>query len=208
MIIVVGNTKKGGVGKSTIATNLAVDLDRAGKSVEILDLDPENTASFDFIVARKYSKIHCEVIETPQQLMDRDYDTNFTIIDIGGVESDLTTVAIALADKLVIPFRMSSKDLKALGSFIAWLENLYDGEAEVPDMYLVPNFAGSSSGTKQRIKNDLESLINNGYKFGTILTNRNSYMNSADTGQSVTEYGDTTAAGEIFILKENMGLMQ
>jgi len=202
MTIVCGNTKKGGVGKSTVATNLAVDLARAGKFVKILDVDPENTASMDFILQRKQGDINCIVIHEVQEIIAQlqDYKEDYIIVDIGGVESDLTAVAIATADLLFIPFRISSKDLKALGSFLSWTENLFNGEAFTPGIYLIPNFVHPLS-SKANIKRQLEPLINQGYKLGSIITNRQSYIDSADNGQSVTEYGDAKAAAEIYELK-------
>jgi len=203
MVVTVGLTKKGGVGKSTVVTNLAVDLARSGKFVKILDADPENTASMDFINDRKRGDINCTVLNEVQDLLTglEDYKEDIVIIDIGGMESDLTAAAIAVADILFIPFRLSSKDLKALGRFLEWTENLFNDEAFAPGIYIVPNFVHPLS-SKSSIERELAPLTSQGYKIGTIMTNRTSYIDSADEGLSVTEFGDAKAAAEIYNLKQ------
>ena len=50
MIIVLGG-KKGGTGKSTIATNLAVSISNKDKSVLLIDADPQET-SYEWYQAR------------------------------------------------------------------------------------------------------------------------------------------------------------
>ncbi len=44
MIITVGNTK-GGVGKTTIAVNLAVEAVKDGKTVLLIDTDPQGSST-------------------------------------------------------------------------------------------------------------------------------------------------------------------
>ena len=44
MIVTVGNTK-GGVGKTTIAVNLAVEAAKDGKTVLLIDTDPQGSST-------------------------------------------------------------------------------------------------------------------------------------------------------------------
>ena len=210
LIITVGITKKGGTGKTTVLTNLVVDLFRSNTAMKlkVFDTDLENTASLDFFSDRdKHGNgfISCETIEGVNDLSkivefaNRD-SKNVAFIDVAGLDSDITASAVAIADLLFIPFRMSSKDLKALGSFIESINEAKENGATM-DSYLVPNFlyANSSAG---KIKKQLTPLIESGFNYGTALKNRNSYIDSADFGQSVTEYGDIKAGSEIRPLVE------
>ena len=205
-IIVSGNTQKGGVGKSTILTNVVVDLLRSCDAIiKVFDTDVENTASYDFFEIRDDLAIECEVVNTLKGIENavkfaNASEFNISFIDVAGLDSDITASAVAIADILFIPFRMSGKDLKALGSFIEKINIANEGGASI-ESYLVPNFLYANSSA-DKIKKQLKPLIDSGFKYGTALKNRNSYIDSADFGQSVTEYGDIKAGAEIRPLVE------
>lgn len=204
IIVTVGNTKKGGTGKSTVATNVAVDLHRSGDVfVKVFDTDLENMASYDFFEERHeegYPQIERSIIESLADIEDAikfamKSDKHVAIIDVAGIDSDITASAVAISDLLFIPFRMSSKDLKALGAFVGHIEDAKSNGATM-ESYLIPNFLYANSSA-DKVKLQLAPLLEAGFKYGTALKNRNSYINSAETGQSVTEFGDIKAGAEI-----------
>jgi cellulose biosynthesis protein BcsQ len=51
MVLICFASPKGGVGKTTLAANVASGLSRAGQKVIALDLDPQNTLRLHFGVA-------------------------------------------------------------------------------------------------------------------------------------------------------------
>jgi chromosome partitioning protein len=109
-------TEKGGTGKSTVAVHLAVCALRQGKSVAVIDLDPQ--ASARHWVERRISNDIAVVSATSQELPRllegaRKQHADLVVIDTAG-RSDVTTGhVIEAADLLLIPCRPSIYDLEA-----------------------------------------------------------------------------------------------
>jgi len=121
MIITVGGTKGGG-GKTTIATNLAVMRARGGYDVLLIDADPQGTAS-TFTVLRntstndgaRYTSVRLlgeEILNAYASLKSKYQDI---VIDAGGRETDSHRAALGIADVALIPFQPSSFDIWELG---------------------------------------------------------------------------------------------
>ena len=115
MIILVGN-EKGGVGKSTIAINIAVYRAIVEKEdILILDTDKQGTSA-NFVSQRRSNKLsminclqkHGDIFEDLQDLKTR-YSS--VIVDAGGQDSPELRSAMMVADVLVMPLRASQIDL-------------------------------------------------------------------------------------------------
>lgn len=112
MIITVG-TSKGGVGKSTIACNLAVAAAQDDKSVLLIDADVQNS-SIDFRAIRQTDDIKAMAITTATLHKDlQDFKFDLILIDCGGRDSAVFRSAILAADKLIIPILPSVFDIWA-----------------------------------------------------------------------------------------------
>src|SRR3954466_2938275 len=120
MIIVVGGIK-GGSGKTTVATNLAVMRSADGHDVLLIDADDQETAS-DFTILRNeripagagYTSIKLTgppVRPGPLRLADKYYDI---IIDTGGRDTASQRAALSVADVLLVPFVPRSFDVWTL----------------------------------------------------------------------------------------------
>ena len=109
-------TEKGGTGKSTVAVHLAVCAMRQGKSVAVIDLDPQ--ASTRHWVERRAGDDIAVVSATAQELPRllegaRKQGADLVVIDTAG-RSDVTTAhVIEAADLILIPCRPSIYDLEA-----------------------------------------------------------------------------------------------
>ena len=120
MILTVGNTK-GGVGKTTLALNLAIARAVAGKRVWIVDGDRQGTAkiamtiraqagNLPFIPCDKYpdgEQLHAQVQARSKQFDD-------VVIDAGGRDSSALRAALVLSDVILVPFAPRSLDVWAL----------------------------------------------------------------------------------------------
>ena len=112
MIFTIG-TSKGGVGKSTIACNLAVAAAQGGKSVLLVDADVQNS-SIDFRAIREANDIKAMAITTATLHKDlQDFNFDLILIDCGGRDSKVFRSAILAADKLIIPILPSVFDIWA-----------------------------------------------------------------------------------------------
>ncbi|EHM03470.1 CobQ/CobB/MinD/ParA nucleotide binding domain protein [Acetobacteraceae bacterium AT-5844] len=119
MIVMVGG-EKGGVGKTTLATHLAVARKAQGSSVVLVDADSQGTSS-TWSDARKEhpevpqvpcvslrgGKVHVELKE-----LARHYDD--VIVDTGGADSQEFRSAMLGADILLMPLRPGSFDFWTL----------------------------------------------------------------------------------------------
>ena len=112
MIITIG-TSKGGVGKSTIACNLAVAAALDKKSVLLVDADIQKS-SVDFRAIRETNDIQAMSITTATLHKDLvGFHFDLIIIDCGGRDSSVFRSAILAADKLIIPILPSVFDIWA-----------------------------------------------------------------------------------------------
>ena len=117
MIITVGNTK-GGVGKSTIACNFAIEASLKGKAVLLVDADIQGS-SVAFRALREKDDIKAMSITTPTLHKDlKDFSFDIIVIDVGGRETKTFRSAVLACDIMVIPVLPSQYDIWAAGDTI------------------------------------------------------------------------------------------
>lgn len=113
MVISILN-QKGGTGKSTVATNLAVALAQSGKNVLIVDADKQGTTSQWRAFRSEFegvAEVPCVSILTAtlnKDLPKMNYD--YIIVDVGGHDNGVFRSAIAASDKIIVPLSPSSAD--------------------------------------------------------------------------------------------------
>ena len=124
-------SQKGGVGKTTIATALAVAAELGGKSVALFDLDPQASACFwadrrktagghDTPVVRdvNYNRLP-HVIEAM-----RGAGCDLVILDCPPVHRDIADEAIRAADMVLIPTRAEALDIRAMTQTVRLVQQL------------------------------------------------------------------------------------
>jgi len=119
---------KGGVGKTTIAVNVAVQRSRAGRNVLLVDADEQSTAS-GFTSQRAETlgdpgytcvKLSGADVRTQVLRMEGNYDD--VVIDAGGRNTDSLRAALTIAEVAVAPFQPRSFDiwtLQTIGELVA-----------------------------------------------------------------------------------------
>lgn len=116
MIVLSGGTK-GGVGKSTVATNLAIMRAVQGFDVLLIDADNQETAT-DFTTMRNQklgdagytcTQLNGSNVRTDGSRLAQKYDD--VIIDAGGRDTASQRAALVIADVVLIPFVPRSFDV-------------------------------------------------------------------------------------------------
>ena len=128
MIVVCGGIK-GGVGKTTVATNLAVLRSLTGKDVLMVDADDQGTAS-DFSLLRAEErggdsgytcvKLSGAAVRADTLKMAPKYDD--VVIDVGGRDTAGQRAAMSIANLYLSPFLPGSFDVWTLEPLAALIE--------------------------------------------------------------------------------------
>lgn len=193
MILLIGG-EKGGTGKTTIATNLAVLRINAIKDLLLIDTDKQPTASYwcsireDNEVMPRIASIQKfdKSIRTEIQSLKTKYAD--IIIDAGGKDSIELRGALLVADIVVFPLRPSQFDLWTL----ARINQLVDVALEINEnlkTYIVLNQTPTNPGAKEaeeakKLIGDFDNLT----LLNTMISERIAFRRSAVSGMGVSEY--------------------
>lgn len=193
--------QKGGIGKSTIACNIAVKAIKSGKNTLVVDGDPQGS-SMGFRAIRETEDLKAVSITQPTIHQDIEAFNNFdlVIVDAGGRDNTLLRSAIMAAANgiLIIPVLPSAYDIWATEDTFKILS-----EARVYKQikaYAVFNRTIQNTKVAKEAHEELNKLLTK-YdieSLNTILYNRVDYSQSIGEGQGVIEYKpDGKAAEEI-----------
>jgi chromosome partitioning protein len=209
MNIVVGGIK-GGSGKTTVATNLAV-LCARDHDVLLIDADDQETAS-DFTVLRNeripegagYTSIKLTgaAVRTETQRLARKYDT--IIIDTGGRDTTSQRAALSIANVLLVPFVPRSFDIWTLEKVSNLVEEMRVANPGLA-AYVFINRADPRGQDNDESAEVLKEA--SGLEFiNTPLGTRKAFSNAAAQGLSVLELKpqDPKASEEILTLYKRL----
>ena len=193
MILTVGNTK-GGVGKTTLAVNIAIARALAGRDVWLIDGDRQGTAQTAIAIraeAGHQPGIACATYpDGPtlrNQVQQQRGKFDDIIIDAGGRDSTALRAALILSDVLLVPFQPRSYDVWALDD----IAGLIDEARSVRDglrAFAVLNCADTGEASADNA--DAAAAVADIPQFeylATPIRRRKSFANGAGQGLSVLE---------------------
>jgi chromosome partitioning protein len=206
MIITVGGIK-GGSGKTTVATHLAIIRASEGRDVLLIDADDQETAS-DFTVFRNersdtgpsYTSIKltgAAVRTQTLRLLDKYQDI---VIDTGGRDTSSQRAALSVADVLLVPFVPRSFDIWTLEKVGALINEMQPANPKLKAFTFLNRAdpRGQDNDDAAQVLKDTESL-----EYANLaLGSRKAFSNAAAQGLAVTELkpGDPKAIEEAMML--------
>lgn len=190
---------KGGVGKSTIAQNLAVCFAHAGYKICIVDVDTNQSAlrwsgqrDEDLPAVPVY--VLPDGVELAKNVKHLNESHEIVLIDGTPSLSQVTSKIILLADLLIIPIQPSGLDIWATEKF---LERYKDAEvqkeAKIPAHFLINQ--NQSTNLSREVKEILEQTDIPVFK--SSLRTRIAYREAVIKGLGVFEYKDEKAKQEV-----------
>ena len=206
MIIAILN-EKGGVGKTTLATNLARAFQKAGQKVLLVDSDPQGSLR-DWLAAAGEGSDYPPMIAMDKPAMIKDIKSvsgQHDVVIVDGCPKSIGMIAatITVADVVLIPVQPSGFDLWAANSVV----DLVKQRRELTEGRPKAAFVVSRQITNTRLAAESrQALLELGFPILNAYTSqRIAYAQSSSNGRTVLDTEpDGVAAREIRALVQEI----
>lgn len=184
-------SQKGGVGKTTLATGLAVAAHTAGLSTAIFDLDPQASAAFwkDTREADEPAVLPIPATRLKHVLeAARDSSCDFAVIDAPPFAKDIAYEAAQHADLILVPTRPAVLDVMAMTKTLELLAH-YGKSASIV-LSICPIQGREIEDTEQTIR-ELGATV-----APVRIHSRIAFSRAQQTGLTAQEFEPTGKAAE------------
>lgn len=190
MIIMIAGVK-GGTGKTTIATNLAVIRGATGKKLLLVDADEQKSTSIwanqrDVLgIKTNWTTVAIggRALRSQLERMKSDYDD--IIIDVGGRETTSLRAALTIADICIVPFKPRSLDIWTLGDVKAIVAEMKPANPNLKVFAFINQ--ADSKGTDNEGSLSILEECEEIQCIKTTIGSRKAFANAASDGLGVTE---------------------
>lgn len=219
MLIVVA-AEKGGVGKTTIATNLAGTRAARGHSVMLVDTDvEERTGRYAYSWGQRRREDYPDVPDVSLSMLRGDvsrdlwnhranYDT--LIVDVPAGNGEEMRVSCLVADVIVIPVRIGQYDTDSLSTMVKLVRDVRTLRPDTPPrvLALLNAVPPSMKLGLEDSRNMLDGLGEYMSRTRSHIVERGAFLTSAKTGLAVPElprkWADKKAEAEVMSLYEEV----
>jgi chromosome partitioning protein len=191
-VFAIANTK-GGVGKSTLTVNLAVEAVTAGYKTLLIDADPQGSAG-QFVAVRDEDLPQFEAVQLTKPTLHRRMRWlsaffDYVLIDVGGRDAPVLRSAVAAADVVIVPLVPSAFDAWAsedIFDIIDRIQGAHPGLAA----YVVPNLVNTTTIAREAMA-ALQELLEDYDGIEVIdvpIQSRTAWPEAVGEGMSVVEW--------------------
>jgi chromosome partitioning protein len=198
MAIIAVAGRKGGIGKSTIAGNLAAELMEMGWHVVAIDADPQHSlavwaAQGDGMLSRTVEKVKngdADTLRTKVRSLDKIAD--LIVIDTPPGMPETTFQAALLADLMLLPCGASPLDLFALKEALSLaLRARAERRSKKPRIRFVPSRVPANTNLGRGLSESLEKM---GKKVLPPIGQRIAVAEAVASGLTMMEYAPHSPA--------------
>lgn len=201
MSIVAVAGRKGGIGKSTIAGNLAAEFALMKRTVRVLDADPQHSlvawaAQGDGMLAGVVHKVEGGAAALRAQARQAQKEADIVLIDTPPGAPDIAYEAAMAADLMLLPCGPSPLDLFALKEALSLaLKARAERRSKKPRIRFVPSKVLMSTNLGRGLASSLKDM---GKKVLPAIGQRIVVAESVASGLTVAEYAPNSPAHEEF----------
>jgi chromosome partitioning protein len=202
MILTVGNIK-GGVGKTTLALNVAIARANMGKDILLVDGDEQHTAlTFTELRTEQlgspgYTSVSLQgaALRTQVRQLAPKYDD--IIIDVGGRDTGSLRAALTVTETLLIPVQPRSFDIWSVDQMAQLVKEAREINTDLQAVVLL-NAADAQGKDNEEAADALKESEGLDLLPFTI-GRRKAFPNAASSGRAVTEHSpkDAKAVSEL-----------
>lgn len=180
---------KGGCGKTTVATNLAVALAARGEDVALADADRQKS-SLSWVKRRPKALTRIDGLNWTKEeaIGGKDKSHDAIVIDgPGGLRSELAKTLVAEASDIVVPVLASAFDWDATLKFLDGISEIKRVRKGKADIFVVANRINPRS---TQVANLEKTLSKKGYPVLARISDRVAYAKHAAAGSGIFDYSD------------------
>lgn len=157
-VIVIANPK-GGVGKSTLATNLAGYFANQGQPVLLGDIDRQQSSRFWLSVRPEQAKTIATWDISERNITRPPPGINHVILDTpAGLDGDVLEQVLGMADKVIIPLQASMFDIAAVHAFLVRIEEEVAARPNEIDVGIVGMRVDARTKSAEQLRRFVEAV--------------------------------------------------
>jgi chromosome partitioning protein len=190
MILAVGNVK-GGVGKTTLAINIAIARVLQGNEVLLADADDQGSAAeftqirTELTARTDYTAVRLRGNEVRSELRKLQTKFDDIIIDVGGRDTEGLRAALIVSNKILIPVLPSSIDIWAFDRIATLINEARELNPALVALAVLnaADASGKDNSAAREAMRDSPGIIT----LDIVIGRRKAFRNAAAQGASVLD---------------------